>query len=156
VRKSASRCCYLGVGVLLASSSVHAATLTTLVSFDNTNGANPGCELILDNAGNLYGTTQLGGAGQFGTVFRMDVGTNALTTLIEFTGTNGSLPAAGLVADANGVLYGTTSTGEGTFGAKYFGSVFKIEGSGYVVRFVPEPVSVAVVAMGSHQAEVVL
>jgi uncharacterized repeat protein (TIGR03803 family) len=44
--------------------------ITTLASFDGSDGANPYAGLVLDG-GNLYGTTQLGGAGDLGTVFEL-------------------------------------------------------------------------------------
>jgi uncharacterized repeat protein (TIGR03803 family) len=46
-------------------------TLTTLASFDGTNGARPSTGVILDGRGNLFGTTQLGGAFHDGTVFEL-------------------------------------------------------------------------------------
>ncbi|MCC6493022.1 MAG: hypothetical protein IT424_08370 [Pirellulales bacterium] len=83
-------------------------TLTTLASFDGANGSGPRGDLIADDAGNLYGATAGGGAFGRGTVFRLDAATYAITTLVSFDGNNGANPAAGLVADAAGNLYGTT------------------------------------------------
>ena len=96
--------------------------LTTLAAFNDTNGRNPEAGLIADAAGNLYGTTELGGTADDGTVFEMAAGTHALTTLATFNGNNGSEPRAGLIADAAGNLYGTTSEG-GTAGD---GTVFEM------------------------------
>src|SRR5262249_31188162 len=45
-------------------------TLTTLVAFNYTNGANPQAELTLGNDGSFYGTTTYGGSSGYGTVFR--------------------------------------------------------------------------------------
>jgi uncharacterized repeat protein (TIGR03803 family) len=100
-----------------------AATLTTLASFNGPNGSYPQAELIADATGNLYGTTYFGGASDRGTVFRLDAGTNALTTVVSFSGVNGRYPYAGLVADAAGNLYGTTASG-GTYGN---GTVFRVD-----------------------------
>jgi uncharacterized repeat protein (TIGR03803 family) len=86
-------------------------------------GAYPMAELVLDGAGNLYGTTTQGGSGfpKNGIVFRVDpAGTE--TVLHSFNGTDGATPMAGLLLDAAGSLYGTTRSG-GAFG---FGTVFKI------------------------------
>ena len=49
----------------------YASTPTTLVSFDNTNGASPAASLIADAKGNLFGTTEAGGAYGDGTVFEI-------------------------------------------------------------------------------------
>ncbi|HVU86071.1 MAG TPA: choice-of-anchor tandem repeat GloVer-containing protein [Pirellulales bacterium] len=85
-------------------------TLTTLVSFNGgSNGAFPLGSLVTDAAGNLYGTTYGGGAFNRGTVFEIAAGSHTITTLVSFDGTNGAQPAAGLIADASGNLYGTTS-----------------------------------------------
>ena len=77
--------------------SVDAPILTTLVNFSGANGSNPVAGLTLDEDGNLYGTTQSGGLYNKGTVFELN-GTNhqTLTTLVNFSGTIGSNPVAGL------------------------------------------------------------
>ena len=62
------------VALLFFSSSafpVHAQTLITLESFNNTNRANPYAGLIADAAGNLFGTTESGGTSGHGTVFEI-------------------------------------------------------------------------------------
>jgi len=67
--------------------------------------------LIADSLGNLYGTTQSGGAYGYGTVFKLDK-TGIETVLYSFTGgKDGSEPWGGLVRDAAGNLYGTTFFG---------------------------------------------
>jgi uncharacterized repeat protein (TIGR03803 family) len=96
--------------------------LTTLATFDGTNGANPESVLLADSSGNLYGTTTGGGANSDGTVFEVAAGTHTLSTLVTFNGTNGKQPYASLIADANGNLYGTTSSG----GANGDGTVFEV------------------------------
>ena len=66
--------------------------LTTLVSFNGTNGSIPGAtRLVQGSDGDFYGTTKGGGMFDRGTVFRMKPD-GALTTLYSFDGTNGSLP----------------------------------------------------------------
>jgi len=66
----------------------------------------------------IYGVTKAGGAGLAGTVFELapptvEGGSWTETTIYNFTGANGdgSTPYAGVVVDANGVLYGTTELG---------------------------------------------
>lgn len=101
-------------------------TLTSLHSFDNTDGDQPEAGLIQATNGNLYGMTAAGGNGsQDGTVFKITPG-GTLTSLHSFVGTDGSLPAAGLVQATDGNFYGTTSA----HGANGFGTVFKITPSG--------------------------
>jgi uncharacterized repeat protein (TIGR03803 family) len=55
----------------LSPSTSFGWTLNTLVDFDSTNGANSEAGLIFDSAGNLYGTTSIGGLYGYGTVFRV-------------------------------------------------------------------------------------
>ena len=100
------------------------ATLTTLLTFDGSNGANPRAGLIADANGDLFGTTAGGGANGHGTVFELvnNSGTYTLTTLLSFNGSNGTVPFAGLIADANGDLFGTTEGG----GANNDGTVFEL------------------------------
>ena len=101
-------------------------TITTLASFNGTNGSQPIGGVVLDGQGNLYGTTEWGGAANDGTVFEMAKGSNTITTLASFNGTNGSHPFAGVVLDTQGNLYGTSEDGA----AANDGTVFEIaEGS---------------------------
>ncbi len=71
----------------------------------------------MDAKGNLYGTTFYGGdlkcgSGQgCGVVFKVDPATSEETVLYRFNGTDGANPAAGLILDAKGNLYGTTYAG---------------------------------------------
>jgi uncharacterized repeat protein (TIGR03803 family) len=91
-------------------------------------GAEPVAGVIMDKAGNLYGTTQYGGPFSSGTVFKVDT-TGKETVLYTFTGgrggTDGYFPE-GLIGDAAGSLYGITQLG-GNFS---FGTVFKLDGTG--------------------------
>jgi uncharacterized repeat protein (TIGR03803 family) len=104
-------------------------TITTLATFNGTNGANPCAGLVEDSSGNLFGTTQAGGASNDGTVFEVLAGSGAVTTLAAFNGANGSGPSAGLIEDSNGNLFGTTASG----GASSDGTVFEIvAGSGSI------------------------
>ncbi len=88
-----------------------------LHSFGNgTDGYMPSTSLIFDAAGNLYGTTQYGGgANAYGTVFELTPaggGNWTETVLYSFrSGTDGAVPGAGLIFDAAGSLYGTTTAG---------------------------------------------
>lgn len=88
-------------------------------------GSNPRAAPLLDEAGNLYGTTAAGGSGgenADGVVFRLSPdGTEKI--LYAFTGgSDGGGPFSGLIADASGNLYGTTFTG----GTSSAGTVFKV------------------------------
>jgi uncharacterized repeat protein (TIGR03803 family) len=102
-----------------------------LHSFATSDGTNPYCQLIADSAGNLYGTTQFGGASGDGTVFKLDASNGyALTVLHDFTGADGANSLSTLIADSAGNLYGTTQFG----GASGDGTVFKLDASnGYAL-----------------------
>jgi uncharacterized repeat protein (TIGR03803 family) len=85
----------------------------------------------MDQSGNLYGTTLLGGAQNVGAVFEVsppavpgDPWTEKV--LYSFRGPDGSSPGGRLLIDATGALYGTTSGG----GTKFSGNVFKLTPSG--------------------------
>ncbi|PYT52595.1 MAG: hypothetical protein DMG43_11255, partial [Acidobacteria bacterium] len=98
---------------------------TVLHSFTGSDGSGPAASLIMDTAGNLYGTTSSGGSASVGTVFKIDTSGNQ-TVLHSFAGSDGSGPDAGLIMDNAGNLYGTTSSG----GSASVGTVFKIDTSG--------------------------
>ena len=95
--------------------------LTTLVSFDGSNGANPWAGLLQESDGNFYGTTLAGGNSNFGTVFKMTT-SGVVTTLVTFNGSNGSFPFAELTRGNDGNFYGTTYDG----GASNLGTIFRI------------------------------
>ena len=107
-----------------------AGAFTSLFSFSGANGSGPAAGLIRGNDGNLYGTTQYGGAnGDNGTVFRITT-SGALTSLYSFSGPDGNFPVAGLVQGGDGNFYGTTS-GDRTFdGTNTFGTIFRITPGG--------------------------
>jgi uncharacterized repeat protein (TIGR03803 family) len=124
-----------------APSQSRAANLTTLVSFcalqpNCADGLIPDGALILDADGNLFGTTTDGGAaagsgrGGEGTVFEIAKTATGYattpTTLVSFCAlpncADGSFPFGGLLADAEGNLFGTTGGG----GAHGVGTVFEI------------------------------
>jgi uncharacterized repeat protein (TIGR03803 family) len=99
------------------------ATFTVLHSFGTVDGTGyaPSCCLVSDASGNLFGTTQSGGASGSGTVFRLAPdGTHVV--LYSFSGGNDGAQPFGLAWGRAGVLYGLTSVG-GSDGA---GTLFKL------------------------------
>jgi uncharacterized repeat protein (TIGR03803 family) len=107
---------------------IASGTETVLYSFgaSATDGQQPEADLIMDSAGNLYGTTQSGGANGRGTVFKIASGTEAFLYSFGATATDGQQPEADLIMDSAGNLYGTTAGG----GANGHGTIFKIGPSG--------------------------
>lgn len=105
-------------------------TENVIYSFGNPpDGANPWGDIIFDAQRNLYGTTfgggeQCAGAYYCGTVYELTPEAGAWTENILYTFTQQffSAPRAGVILDANGRLYGTTSNG--------YGQVFRLADSG--------------------------
>lgn len=93
-------------------------------------GQNPKAGLILDGAGNLYGTTWLGGSESDGTVFEVARNGSSWTERVihnfGISDNDGQNPAASLIFDGAGNLYGTTEFG----GAEAAGTVFKMTPNG--------------------------
>jgi uncharacterized repeat protein (TIGR03803 family) len=114
-----------------AVAAVHPAasqTYSVLYTFTGAagDGAYPYATLVVDHAGNIYGTTYGGGTYGYGTVFKLDTSGNE-TVLYTFTGAgDGGKPEAGLWMDSAGDLYGTTEYG----GLFNFGTVFKLDPTG--------------------------
>jgi uncharacterized repeat protein (TIGR03803 family) len=132
----------LGLGTS-ATQFAQGQTFTLVHTFAGApDGEAPVAGLVRDAAGNLYGTTQQGGItggvcansglNGCGTVFKLDPSGNE-TVLYKFTGgTDGQFPAAGLVLDASGNLYGTTQYGgpvTATCGIGC-GTIFKLDPAG--------------------------
>ena len=122
----------------LAPSSGGGWTENVLYRFSGTNGQQPYAGLTLDAAGNIYGTTFVGGSGNClggcGVAFELTPsgGQWNETVLYNFTGGNdGAAPVAPMIFDANGNLYGTASTGGvGSCGGATCGVVFELTPSG--------------------------
>jgi len=110
--------------------------LTTLASFNNTNGANPNSTLVLGTDGNLYGATDNGlyNGGLFGTVlyypnfgsiFQMTPA-GIITTIVSFDVNDGyGANPNGLAQGKDGNLYGTCGNG-GNANGSYGGIVFRL------------------------------
>ena len=104
-----------------------AQTVTTVWTFNGTNGANPFLESLTQGRdGKLYGTTYNGGASNQGTVFRFNPATNSANVLHSFDGTNGANPGSGLTLATDGNYYGATVYG----GSANLGVLYKIAPSG--------------------------
>jgi uncharacterized repeat protein (TIGR03803 family) len=89
------------------------ATYQTLYTFTGgSDGAQPQSGLVMDAAGNIYGTTPMGGASNLGTLFRL-APDGTFTVLHGFkSGRDGAIPtAAPLTLDAHGTIYGMTEQG---------------------------------------------
>jgi uncharacterized repeat protein (TIGR03803 family) len=121
----------LGWGTVfeLARNSSGGWTETVLHSFSVSDGSTPMGGLVFDAAGNLYGTTELGGTAKDGVVFRLapngSGGWNE-TVLYSFQGYDGSEPRGTLIFDATGNLYGTTTFGGINNCFSGCGEVFKL------------------------------
>ena len=110
--------------LVLPLQQASAQTLTTVVNFNGTNGAAPRAGVLAGKDGNLYGTTSAGGSQDQGTAFKLTGSNfNTLTTLVNFTGTNGTNPVARLFQASDDNLYGATFTG----GTNNLGTLFKLE-----------------------------
>jgi uncharacterized repeat protein (TIGR03803 family) len=118
----------LGMPAHPAAAATKYAVLHSFGGQANSDGDTPIPELVADKSGNLYGTTEYGGATNVGTVFRLTkTGKNwTATVLHSFSGTDGSNPQGGLLLGPSGLLYGTTYMGAG-FNS---GTVFSIDTSG--------------------------
>src|SRR5271166_4440240 len=136
---------YNGCGVVFKLDT--SGTETVLHSFSGaSDGWNPTARLVLDSAGDLYGTTGFGGAYGYGTVFKVDTAGNETIVHSFAGGRDGSNPNAGLVSDTTGNFYGTTQYGGRGCAGHGCGTVFRIGADGtetvlYSFADVPEGAS---------------
>ena len=110
-------------------------TITDLATFagsnitpTSANGYGPSGNVVLDGAGNLFGTTTYGGTNAFGTVWEIPKN-GTLTTIASFSGMNGDAPYGNVTLDAQGNLFGTTASG----GPADAGVVWEMAGVGVPV-----------------------
>jgi uncharacterized repeat protein (TIGR03803 family) len=125
--------CNLGCGTVFkltpGSSGWNETVLYTFTG--GSDGRQPSARVLLDAAGNLYGTTVFGGnigsvcSTGCGTVFKLTLGSSGWTESVLYAfegGADGASPYAPLTFDAAGNLYGTASAG----GASNNGTIFKL------------------------------
>jgi uncharacterized repeat protein (TIGR03803 family) len=113
-----------GVGTLFRfdKNSPAPITPTTLHSFAGTDGASPASGVMQTSGDVVYGTTEHGGPGGYGTIFQLILSpTPVVSSVAAFTGAEGADPSGPLLQAGDGNFYGTTISG-GTHG---FGTVFR-------------------------------
>jgi uncharacterized repeat protein (TIGR03803 family) len=113
--------------VLCAGTQLTAQPFSILKTF-GISGENPIGAPVCAPDGTIYGTTQYGGAADFGAVYRVNSDGSGASNIFSFSGVNGSNPNGGLVLSGT-TLYGTTYEG----GASGSGTVFALQtdGSGF-------------------------
>ncbi|MGH9498269.1 MAG: choice-of-anchor tandem repeat GloVer-containing protein [Terriglobales bacterium] len=116
------------LALTLLVTAASAQTFSVFYTFNFKGGSAPNGGLILDSAGNFYGTTQFGGSFNRGIVFKLD-SQGQETVLYSFTGsTDGGIPIGRLIGDGEGNLYGITSLGGDA--ACSCGTVFELTKTG--------------------------
>ena len=106
----------IGYGIVfrLTPSSNGHWTETILHNFAGSDGDEPVAGVVIDKAGNLYGTTSVGGPSDCGVVYKLAPGKDdhwTYSIVHSFDGSDGTLPDANLILDDKGNLYGTTALG---------------------------------------------
>jgi uncharacterized repeat protein (TIGR03803 family) len=112
--------CYEGCGLVYELTPSSGGWLkNTLYEFNGSDGETP-VGILFDPAGNLDGVAETGGANGQGVIFQLSPSGNNWTESIlynfDYRGNGGFLPQAGLISDASGNLYGSTSNGPGSSG----------------------------------------
>lgn len=116
----------------VAIPGAQAKTLRVVHSFTGgSDGGNPVDGFTMSETGILYGTASSGGGSGYGVVFKVSANGNE-TVLHSFAGgSDGATPNGGMVANASGALFGTTTAG----GASGSGTVFRVEGTTETVLY---------------------
>src|SRR5436309_6815757 len=131
-QKQVKRATFLFV-IALSVTTVTAATTDVIYSFEEDEGEYADTDLETDSAGNIYGTTVLGGDFGSGTVFQLSHTGNSWvhTVLYSFTGgADGGEPYKGVTLDGEGNLYGTAVTGGSGICEGGCGVAYKLTNSG--------------------------
>jgi len=117
-----------GKGTIFEVAAGTASTITTVASFDGVNGSDPFGGLVVDAAGNFFGTS-LGSsqAGFHSSVWELAAGAGSITLLATFKPQNYLTGA--LAIDSSGNIFGTTARG----GTKSLGSVFELSGTAHTL-----------------------
>jgi len=101
-----------GGGVIFSYNPVDSIYTPLHYFEDSTIGQGPYLAgLIKATNGKLYGTTEYGGAHNYGVIFSFDVSTSVYSDIYDFDSLNGYYPGAGVIQATNGLLYGTTIYG---------------------------------------------
>jgi uncharacterized protein (TIGR03437 family) len=123
--RNMKRCFRTTFSILALTVAAQAQTLTTLASFDGTNGSGP-TTVLQGSGGNFYGTTFAGGTYGAGTIFQITPA-GALTPLYSLGVTSEQdIIEAGMIQAANGNFYGTTNGPSGSV----YGIIFEITPAG--------------------------
>ena len=132
-------CAAVSLSALLAAYAAPAAAtpgvgvLQTLYTFTAANGCTPLTAMTLGSDGNLYGTTEYGGANSVGAIYKLTPsGTQA--ALYSFDGSIGEHPVSGLFQDSSGNFYGTV----GPTNVSIPGGIYKFSTDGTVSIFAPD------------------
>ncbi|MGD0164843.1 MAG: choice-of-anchor tandem repeat GloVer-containing protein [Candidatus Sulfotelmatobacter sp.] len=128
--RAAALCIAIALVPVISTPPMMAQTESAILKLTAADGAEPSGGLIADSAGNLYGTANVGGVGQYGTVFEVSPpasgGAWTETTLHAFSGApDGDWPVGPLLMDNSGNLYGVTNYGGEGFPYNY-GTVFEL------------------------------
>src|SRR5213592_1893679 len=118
---------------VLSLAAASATTTNVIFSFEEDEGEYADTDLETDSAGNIYGTTVLGGDFGSGTVFKLSPSPTGWehTVLYSFTsGADGGEPYKGVTLDREGNLYGTAVTGGSGSCEGGCGVVYKLTNSG--------------------------
>jgi uncharacterized repeat protein (TIGR03803 family) len=111
----------------------NSGAITTLASFGSSTGTYPSSGLVMDSAGNLFGTTSRGGVNSSGTIFELATGGSSITELASLSTGNEFDQSAPLAIDSHGNLFGTTAFG----GTSFDGTVYELaNGSSTVATLV--------------------
>ncbi len=120
---------YASLAILILLVVVSKSTLAQHLrqfNFWGSNGASPNSGLALDNSGNFYGSTFIGGRTDLGVIYEISQipgGGATQAVIYSFTGgTDGANPIGDLVFDQSGNLYGVTQFG----GQANQGTVFEL------------------------------